>query len=112
MTRPSPMSMPAPQAALRVSVLRCGYELAVSLEKMPPIVDELLHGHGRAVADDLDEVVRAPEDAVLVVDGNVAQMLDQVRGHPHRGHAVGELLDADGLVPHRDSERAGGSCGD
>ena len=50
----------------------------VPIEDVPPVDDELLYGHGRAIADGLNEVVRALEDAVLVVDGDIAQVLDQV----------------------------------
>jgi hypothetical protein len=34
----------------------------------------------RPVADDLDEVVGSAEDPVLVVDGDIAEALDEVRG--------------------------------
>jgi hypothetical protein len=50
--------MPASQ----VSVLRRRDDHpAVSLEEVPPLGDEVLHGRRRAVADDLDQVVRALE---------------------------------------------------
>lgn len=42
-------------------------------------VHVVLDGHRRPVADDLDEVVGSGEDPVLVVDGDIAEVLDEVR---------------------------------
>ena len=42
-------------------------------------VHVVLDGHRRPVANDLDEVVGSGEDPVLVVDGNIAEVLDKVR---------------------------------
>ena len=54
---------------------------------MEPILGEgylvgvhvVFDGHRRPVADDLDEVVGSGEDPVLVVDGDTAEVLDEVR---------------------------------
>src|SRR5204863_8705962 len=42
-------------------------------------VHVVLDRHRRPVADDLDEVVGSGEDPVLVVDGDIAEVLDEVR---------------------------------
>src|SRR5260221_13267382 len=90
-----------------------GYvERAVSLEGVFPAGYEVRDGRGRAVADDLDEVVGSGEDAVLVVDGDVADVLDEVRGPAAGGQAGGELVDADGIVGHRDAQRPRDRFGD
>jgi hypothetical protein len=71
---------------------------AVLIESVFPVGDEFLDGHGSASADDLNEVVRAREDAVLVVGGDIAQVLDQM-GRPAQGSQPGgELLDADAFL--------------
>src|SRR5260221_7040792 len=84
----------------------------IPIEGVPPVDHELLYGHGRAIADDLNEVVRALEDAVLVVDGDVAQVLDQVGRRPQGSQPVRELLDADGLIRDGDPECSRSRLGD
>jgi hypothetical protein len=55
---------------------------AVPVEDLLPADDESRDGHNSSVADDLNEVVRPREDAVLVIDGDIAQMLDQMDDLP------------------------------
>jgi hypothetical protein len=40
-------------------------------------VHVVLDGHRRPVANDLDKVVGSGEDPLLVVDGNIAEVLDE-----------------------------------
>ncbi len=47
----------------------------VSLERLAVLLDEGLQRHGRAAADPLDQVVRAGEDAGLVVNRHLADVL-------------------------------------
>ena len=44
--------------------------------------DEFLHLRGLLATDSFDQVVVAREDSVLVVDGDVAQVLRQELGKP------------------------------
>lgn len=84
----------------------------VPIEDVPPVDDELLYGHGRAIADGLNEVVRALEDAVLVVDGDIAQVLDQMGRLAQGSQPVRELLDADGFIRDGDPECSRNRLGD
>src|ERR1700757_878025 len=47
----------------------------VSRERLAVLLDEGLQRHGRAAADRLDQIVRAGEDAGLVVDRHLADVL-------------------------------------
>ena len=63
------------------------------------LLDERLERHGRASAKFLDQVVRASEDAILVVYRDLSEMLEQerilaARILPARLHAPTELLEA------------------
>ena len=51
-------------------------KLARSGESCAVLIDKLLQRHRRAAADFFDEIIRASEDAVLVINGNFTQMLD------------------------------------
>src|SRR5258708_31337376 len=46
-----------------------------SSESCEVLIDKLLHRHRRAAADFFDEIIRASEDAVLVINGDFTQML-------------------------------------
>ena len=47
-----------------------------SSESCAVLVDKLLQRHRRAAADFFDEIIRAGEDAVLMINGDFTQMLD------------------------------------
>lgn len=66
--------------------------------------DESLDGQGSGAADDLDEVVRAWEDAVAVVDGDVGEMLDEVISLAERLERLG---DPDRVLPDLKDQLAG-----
>ena len=51
----------------------------VSLEGLAVLLDEGLQRHGRAAADRLDHVVGAGEDASLVVERDLADVLQEER---------------------------------
>ena len=53
---------------------------------------------GSQVYNSQDGSSHSGEDTVLVVDGDIAEVLDEMRGPAGRGQAGGELLDADGVV--------------
>jgi hypothetical protein len=67
-------------------------------------VHVVLDGHRRPVANDLDEVVGSGEDPVLVVDGNIAEVLDKVRWESLCLQALCERGDLERFIPHRDAE--------
>lgn len=52
---------------------------SVSLEGLAVLLDEGLQRHGRAAADRLDHVVGAGEDASLVVERDLADVLQEER---------------------------------
>src|ERR1700722_11565703 len=76
------------------------------------IGDEFLHRRGLLAADSFDQVVVAREDSVLVVDGDVAQMLRQELGKALGFDAFDPRRDVGGLVAHGPSQRFGDGVGD
>src|SRR6516164_10415732 len=67
------------------------------------LLDERLERQGQASAKFLDQVVRAGEDAILVVDRDLSEMLEQkgilaARILPARLEGPAELLEVDLLV--------------
>ena len=56
---------------------RAGWLTFSSLERLAILGDERLERHRGTAAELLDEVVRALEDAVLVVDHDLFEMLDE-----------------------------------
>src|SRR5580704_14210311 len=50
---------------------------SLSLEGLAMLGDELFERHRRASSDLLDQVIRAGEDAVLVIECDLAQVLEQ-----------------------------------
>ena len=59
--------------AIRVSLPRGSYE------SLPVLVDKCFERRRRPTTNRLDQVVRSGEDPVLVVDGDLAQVLDDER---------------------------------
>src|SRR5262249_45381936 len=69
------------------------------------LLDERLERHGRASAKLLDQVVRASEDAILVVDRDLSEMLEQegilaARILPARLQGPAKVLEVHLLVLH------------
>src|SRR5262245_35637544 len=69
-----------------------------SLEGRTMLLDERLERHGRASSKLLDQVVRASEDAILVVDRDLSEMLEEegilaARILPARLQGPAELLE-------------------
>src|SRR5271170_8457873 len=74
--------------------------------------DEFLHRRGLLSADSFNQVVVAREDSVLVVDGDVAQVLRQELGKTLGFDACDPRWDFYGLVAHGPSQRFGDGVGD
>src|SRR5262249_38460195 len=80
-----------------------GHPETGSDERRAVLLDERLKRHGRPATELLDQVVRAREDSILVVDRDLSEMLEQegilaARILPARLQGPAELLEVDLLV--------------
>src|SRR6478752_3512989 len=95
-------SFPDPENSLILGPHRLpGRFLAGKLECGAIGGGELLDGHCGSSGDHLDEIVGAGEDAVAVVLGHVAQMLDEEGCRALCRQCPPEIRDVDRLVAHR-----------
>jgi hypothetical protein len=74
--------------------------------------DEVLHGHGRHAGHLGNDLVGAREDAVLIVDRNRAEMLDQKRGQAEFFEALAILGDGEWLIADLSAEHVADGGGD
>ena len=67
-------------------------------------VHVVLDCHRRPVADDLDEIVGSAEDPILVIEGDIADVLDEVRGESLCFQPFRERGDLERFIPHGNAE--------